>query len=337
MLTDQGDGYDTTVLIKCTTKDGASASQKVNLFQASKCLTTWSESSASYDKSFAYTGMNKDAAPSPMANMLGTTDNQLCAISSCELVDGMKETKYTGGGVSVNSISYDISFKNEFVTGYDSYLKMKCTNPAGTKTSKAFTVKQKHACTATLAQFATTEDIKTTFERSSKSTMHIHKTAPMSNYLTSDDETNCPLTTCWTWNADKDISLSSETVFISSQSTKPYNTLNYRTSDNTLNGYVQRLRIKCSNGVQEMLSRPFSVTQTGNKCVDTMSINKSVLKPIDLDYKNAISYSASTDLYDAGNWGARFTNSEPTDCASTCSVLDSNCKASGDSRVSIDM
>jgi len=71
-------------------------------------------------------------------------------------------------------------------------------------------------------------------------------------------------------------------------------------------------------------------------CVDTMIINNAAALPKDLDYKNAISYSASTDLYDAGNWGPRFANYEPTDCAATCTILDSNCKASGDSRVSID-
>lgn len=225
MRTDQDEGYSVTVLIKCKTKDGAMASQKVILIQRKKCLTTWTESSASYDKSFAYTGMNMDAAPLAMANMLGTTDNQLCAISSCELVDGMTETKYTGKGVFVNAISYEISFKNEFIAGYESTLKMKCTNPAGTKTSKAFTVKQSHACTATLAQFATTEDIKTTFERSSNAMMHIHKTAPISNYLTTDNESNCPLTTCWTWNADTDDSLDSDTVFLTSSQSKPYNTI----------------------------------------------------------------------------------------------------------------
>jgi len=53
-----------------------------------------------------------------------------------------------------------------------------------------------------------------------------------------------------------------------------------------------------------------------------MSINSAATKPVDLDYENAISYSASNDLYDAGNMGVRFTNSEPTDCASTCSIKD---------------
>jgi len=66
-----------------------------------------------------------------------------------------------------------------------------------------------------------------------------------------------------------------------------------------------------------------------------MSINNAAALPINLDGPNSISYSASTTLLDAGDWGARFTNSQPDDCESSCSVLDSMCKNSGDSRVSL--
>jgi len=294
------------------------------------------------DVSYGY----KEAIPKT-PNWLRTADATNCPITSCELQynNGINGLQYFGGvfatiAKDVSDGLFYISYKTDVTTDYSIKLWVKCSNGYGSGVTRdGYTFAQSHPCIATLtAKTLDPETFVYPFERD-LTNMGVFRTEPISTFIVSSDTVLCPITSCETWDTRSLNSVAKTFEGISTYDSTGYGAwvVSTSVSRNTVGDKSSYLRVQCTQGTQTIKSNKFTLKQTANPCLGTLTGTNTV--PINLTGVNALSYQVDTSNYvSAGNWDSVFTNSKPeiAACAETCSIKHyMDCSSPGDPMVTL--